>query len=101
MQQGGFCAIMESRQDRIRRELFSGTLPDMPQDMREFFNMAFMFRRKHIIIGSKSPDIVYEAAIEDMRIINEAYDYNPFLLNLLLECYDDIARSVEAREANG
>ena len=92
---------MESRQDRIRRELFSGTLPDMPQDIREFFNMAFMFRRKHIDIGSKSPDKVYEAAIEDMRIINEAYGYSPFLLNLLLECYEDIVRSIELQEAHG
>lgn len=90
---------MESTQDKMKRTVFSGTLPEMPQNMREIFNMAFMFRRKYINIGSKSPEEVYESAIEDMRIINEAYGYDSFLLNVLLECYDDIVRSIEQRRA--
>ena len=91
----GKCDTVELAQDRLKRALFSGDMPDMPQNYREYFNVAFMFRRKYLDIAQRQPETFYESATEDMRVICEAYDNDPFCMGLLLECYDDIVRKVE------
>lgn len=83
---------MELNQDRLKRELFSCSMPEMPQDYREFFNVAFMFRRKYLNIAGRQLETSYESATEDMRRICEAYNNDPFCMGLLLECYDDIVQ---------
>lgn len=90
---------MELTQDKLKRTMFSCAMSDMPQQYREYFNVAFMFRRKYINTSKKSPESLYESATDDMRIICEAYGNDPLCMGLLLECYDDIVRQVE-KESN-
>ena len=91
---------MERTQDKLRRTLFSCDMPEMPQEYREFFNVAFMFRRKYIDLSKKQPESLYESAIEDMHTICEAYGNDPFCMGLLFECHDDIARKAEGERRN-
>lgn len=91
---------METTQDKLKRSLFSCDMPDMPQKYREFFNVAFMFRRKYLNISTRSPENTYEAAVEDMRAICEAYGNDPFCMALLIDCYEDIAQSIDKETAN-
>lgn len=82
-------------QDTIKNTIFAGKMPEMPQNYREFFNVAFMFRRKYLDVSVDSAEYTYEVATKDMHTICEAYDYDPFCVGILLECYDDIVRKVE------
>ena len=82
-------------QDTIKNAIFAGKMPEMPQNYREFFNVAFMFRRKYLEIPLDRLESVYEAATNDMQTICDAYDNDPFCMGLLLECYDDIVRNAE------
>lgn len=91
---------MELTQDRLKRTLFSCDMPDMPQQLREFFNVAFMFRRKYINTLTRSPETIYESATDDMRVICEEYGNDPLCMGLLLECYDDIVRQIEKERYN-
>lgn len=91
---------MESTQDRLRKTLFSGDMPEMPQIYREYFNIAFMFRRKYLSVNVKSPENTYGAAVEDMRTICEAYDNNPFLIDLLVDCYWELERCLQKEVAD-
>lgn len=84
---------MESTQDKLKKLLFSGPMPEMPQNYREYFNMAFAFRRKYLDM-SRSTDETFRLASEDMQLISNAYDSDPLLMGLLIECYEDIERCI-------
>ena len=91
---------MESTQDKLRRTLFSGDMLEMPQRYREYFNVAFMFRRKYLNFNVRSPEYTYGAAVEDMRAICEAYDNDPFLIDLLVDCYWELERCIQKEVAS-
>lgn len=84
---------MESRQEQMRQLLFAGAMPEMPQNYREYFNMAFAFRRKYLDVG-RSADEIFRMASEDMQVISNAYAHDPLLMGLLIECYEDIERKL-------
>jgi hypothetical protein len=35
-------------------------------------------------------------ASEDMQVISNAYDHDPLLMGLLIECYEDIERKLRS-----
>lgn len=85
---------MESTQERMRQLLFTGTMPEMPQNFREFFNLAFLFRRKYLNLSGHSARQVFDSASDDMQVICNAYEGDAFLTDLLLDVYTDIERKV-------
>ena len=86
---------MECTQDRIKGLLFAGPMPEMPQNYREYFNMAFAFRRKYLDVASRPVEDIFKSAAEDMHVIGNAYDHDPLLVGLLIECYEDIERKAK------
>lgn len=85
---------MESRQEKMRQLLFAGAMPEMPQNFREFFNLAFLFRRKYLNLAGRTAREVFKSASDDMQVICNAYDGDEFLSDLLLDVYMDIERKI-------
>ena len=78
----------------MRQLVFAETMLEMPQNFREFFNMAFMFRRKYLNLTGRTAQDVFTSASDDMSIMCNAYNNDKFLTGLLLDVYEDIERKV-------
>lgn len=74
-------------------------LPPMPQRLRDIFNAAFLFRRKH-----QNPVNTVEwwsATAVDMEAIAAQFNGDPMIVDLLAACYQDIEREMLNRKEDG
>lgn len=86
--------------DAIKASIFQTPMPDMPEKLREIWQVAFMFRRKYSgLRGDENPETLFAAAWSDATFIAESYGRSETVQNLMLEVYFDIERQYNTARA--
>lgn len=85
-----------SRADELKKTIFRD-VSAMPGQLREYWQIAYLFRAKYAGQDGRTADEIYAAAIADMQQINAAYNNSDTLMQMLLEVYDDIVRQTERK----
>ena len=82
--------------DTIKSQLFATPMPDMPPQLREIWQVAFMYRRKYSYPVDKDVDNFFRSAWNDALFIAEQYNNSETVMGLMVEVYHDIERQWKA-----
>lgn len=88
-----------SRIAELQRDLFPGSMPEMPPDMLEYYRVAYLYRRKFSHPDGQDAESFFRRAADDMLLVSNAYNNDETMMGLLVEAYNDIERKFLHRRA--
>ena len=78
--------------ESIKKNLFSERLPDMPENLRELWQAAYLLRRKYSNPANKDVEAYFGAAWSDAQFICQQFGSCETAQSLMAEVYSDIER---------
>lgn len=78
--------------ESIKKNIFNKPMPDMPVNLRELWQAAYLLRRKYSNPADKDPETYFASAWSDARFISQQYGNCESAEYLMAEVYNDIER---------
>lgn len=76
----------------IKKNIFNKPMPDMPENLRELWQAAYLLRRKYSNPEGKDQDAFFSSAWSDAQFIAQQYGSCESAQALMVEVYNDIER---------
>lgn len=80
----------------IKKNIFSERMPDMPEQLRELWQAAYLLRRKYSNPAGKDVETYFACAWSDAQFIAQQFGSCETAQALMLEVYNDIERQWKA-----
>ena len=85
--------------ESIKKNVFSERMPDMPEQLRELWQAAYLFRRKYSNPANKDVEAYFAAAWSDAQFISRQFGSCETAQSLMAEVYNDIERQWKLYQA--